>query len=142
MEPSILSLLPPVVAIGLAIATRRILLSLGIGIVLGALMYSQWDILASVSLIAEVAGGLIIAEGAIAEEMYILAFVVMLGILTSFIYISGGLLAFSEWAITKVRTRFQAQLVPYVLGLVISGSSTVALTRSSVTFRSTISSSA
>ena len=41
MEPSILSLLPPVVAIGLAIATRRILLSLGIGIVLGALMYSN-----------------------------------------------------------------------------------------------------
>ena len=96
MEPSILSLLPPVVAMGLAILTRRILLSLGIGIVLGALMYSQWDILASISLIAEVAGGLIIAEGAIAEEMYILAFVVMLGILTSFIYISGGLLAFSD----------------------------------------------
>jgi tetracycline resistance efflux pump len=119
MGPSILSLLPPVVAIGLAILTRRILLSLGIGIVLGALMYSQWDILASVSLVAEVAGGLIIAEGAIAEEMYILAFVVMLGILTSFIYISGGLLAFSDWAVTKVRTRFQAQLVPYILGLVI-----------------------
>jgi len=119
MEPSILSLLPPVVAIGLAIATRRILLSLGIGIVLGALMYSQWDILASISLIAEVAGGLIVAEGAIAEEMYILAFVVMLGILTSFIYISGGLLAFSDWAVTKVRTRFQAQLAPYILGLVI-----------------------
>src|ERR671917_1203213 len=119
MEPSILSLLPPVVAIGLAIATRRILLSLGIGIVLGALLYSQWNVLESVSLLAEVAGGLIIAEGAIAEEMYILAFVVMLGILTSFIYISGGLLAFSEWAITKVRTRFQAQMVPYVLGIVI-----------------------
>jgi tetracycline resistance efflux pump len=51
--------------------------------------------------------------------VYILAFVVMLGILTSFIYISGGLLAFSEWAITKVRTRFQAQLVPYILGIVI-----------------------
>jgi|SRR5687767_12639908 tetracycline resistance efflux pump len=91
MEPSILSLLPPVVTIGLAIATRRILLALGIGVVLGALMYSQWNILDSVSLIAEVAGGLIIAEGAIAEEMYILAFVVLLGVLTSFIYISGGL---------------------------------------------------
>ena len=51
--------------------------------------------------------------------MYILAFVVLLGVLTSFIYISGGLLAFSEWAITKVRTRFQAQLVPYILGLTI-----------------------
>ncbi len=119
MEPSILSLLPPVVAIGLAIATRRILLSLGIGIVLGALLHSGWNVLASISLIAEVAGGLIIAEGAVAEEVYILAFVVMLGILTSFIYISGGLLAFSEWVITKVRTRFQAQLVPFVLGIVI-----------------------
>jgi tetracycline resistance efflux pump len=119
MEPSILSLLPPVVTIGLAIATRRILLALGIGVVLGALMFSQWNILESVSLIAEVAGGLIIAEGAIAEEMYILAFVVLLGVLTSFIYISGGLQAVSEWAITKVKTRFQAQLVPYVLGIVI-----------------------
>lgn len=119
MEPSILSLLPPVVAIGLAITTRRILLSLGIGIVLGALLYSQGDVVESVSLVAEVAGGLIIAEGEVAEEVYILVFVVMLGILTSFIYISGGLLAFSEWAITKVRTRFQAQMVPYVLGIVI-----------------------
>ncbi len=119
MEPSILSLLPPVVTIGLAIATRRILLALGIGVVLGALMYSQWNILDSVSFIAEVAGGLIIAEGAIAEEMYILAFVVMLGVLTSFIYISGGLQAVSEWAITKVKTRFQAQLVPFILGIVI-----------------------
>jgi tetracycline resistance efflux pump len=119
MEPSILSLLPPVVAIGLAIATRRILLSLGIGIVLGALLYSQWNVLESVSLVAEVAGGLIIDEGAVAEEMYILAFVLLLGVLTSFIYISGGLGAFSDWAITKVRTRFQAQLVPYILGIII-----------------------
>jgi tetracycline resistance efflux pump len=119
MEPSILSLLPPVVAIGLAIATRRILISLGIGIVLGALLYTQWNIFESVSLVLEVAGGLIIAEGAVAEEMYILAFVVLLGVLTSFIYISGGLQAFSDWAITKVRTRFQAQLVPYVLGIAI-----------------------
>jgi tetracycline resistance efflux pump len=87
MEPSILSLLPPVVAIGLAIATRRILLSLGTGIVLGALMYSQWNVIESVSLVLEVAGGLIIAEGAVAEEMYILAFVVLLGVLTSFVYI-------------------------------------------------------
>src|SRR3712207_9240092 len=96
MEPSIWSLLPPVVAIGLAIATRKILLSLGIGIVLGALMYSQWNVLESVSLIAEVAAGLIIAEGAVAEEMYILAFVVLLRVLTSFIYISGELQAVSR----------------------------------------------
>ena len=119
MEPSIWSLLPPVVTIGLAIATRRIILALAIGVVLGALMYNQWNVFASLSLLAEVAGTLIIAEGAVAEEMYILAFVVMLGVLTSFIYISGGLQAVSEWAITRIKTRVQARLVPIVLGIII-----------------------
>lgn len=119
MEPSILSLLPPVVTIGLAIVTKRTLLALGIGVLLGALLYNGWNIFASVSLIAEVAGSLIFTEGAITEELYILAFVLLLGVLTSFIYVSGGLQAVSEWAITKVRTRVQARLVPVVLGIVI-----------------------
>ncbi|MGH3386834.1 MAG: Na+/H+ antiporter NhaC family protein [Nocardioidaceae bacterium] len=119
MEPSFLSLIPPLVTIALAIATKRIFLALGTGIVLGALLYNDWDIGASLSLIGEVAGGLIIADGEIAEEVYISIFVLLLGVLTSFIYISGGLRAFSEWAITKVRTRFQAQLVPIVLGIII-----------------------
>ncbi len=119
MEPSALSLIPPVVTITLAIVTKRIFLALGTGIVLGALLYSDWNPAEAFSLIADVVGGLIIAEGEIAEEMYISAFVLLLGVLTAFIYVSGGLLAFSEWAITKVRTRFQAHLVPIVLGTVI-----------------------
>lgn len=119
MEPSALSLLPPIVLIALALITKRIFLSLGVGIVLGALLYSGWNALAALSLLAEVAGGLIIAEGAVAEEMYILAFILMLGILTAFIYTSGGLLAFSQWAIHKVKTRVHAQLVPVFLGIVI-----------------------
>ena len=119
MEPSILSLVPPVVLIALAIITKRIFLSLGIGIALGALFASGWNVLATISLLGEVAGGLIIAEGEVAEEVYIFAFILMLGVLTSFIYVSGGLLAFSNWAITRVKTRFQAQLVPILLGIVI-----------------------
>lgn len=119
MEPSALSLLPPVVLIALAIVTKRIFLSLGVGIVLGVLLHSGWNVLASLSLLADIAGGLVIAEGAVAEEMYILAFILMLGILTSFIYTSGGLLAFSHWATGKVKTRFQAQLAPILLCIVI-----------------------
>ena len=119
MEPSILSLLPPLVTIGLAIATRRILLALGIGIALGALMYAEWNIVAAVEFVYEVASGLVIAEGAIAEEMYILAFVFLLGILTSLVYISGGLAAFAEWVTTRVRTRVQAQLAPVLLGIIL-----------------------
>lgn len=119
MEPSILSLLPPIVLITLAIATKRIFLSLGVGIVLGALLYGAWDPLAGLSVLYEVAGGLVVAEGAVAEEMYILAFILMLGVLTSLIYVSGGLLAFSRWAVERVRTRAQAQLVPIFMGIVI-----------------------
>lgn len=119
MEPSILSLIPPIVLIALAIATKRIFLSLAVGIILGALFYTQWSVLGSLILLGEVAAGLIFAEGAVTEEVYIFVFIFMLGILTSFIYISGGLRAFSRWAITKVRSRFQAELVPIFLGIVI-----------------------
>ena len=119
MEPSILSLLPPLVTIGLAIATRRILLALVIGIVLGALMSTEWNVVAAVELVYEVASGLVIAEGAVAEEMYILAFVFLLGILTTLVYVSGGLGAFAEWATKRVRTRVQVQLVPIILGIII-----------------------
>jgi tetracycline resistance efflux pump len=119
MEPSLLSLLPPLVTIVCAIATRRILISLGLGIVLGALLYAQGNVLAAGAFVLEVASGLVIDDGAIAEEVYILAVVLLLGVLTSLIYVSGGLVAFASWAVTKVRTRVQAQLVPVVVGIVI-----------------------
>jgi tetracycline resistance efflux pump len=119
VEPSLLSLLPPLVTIVLAIATRRILISLAVGIVLGALLASSWDVVAAAELVVDTAGGLIVAEGALAEEVYILAAVVLIGVLTSFIYVSGGLVAFASWAISKVRTRRQAQFVPVLTGIVI-----------------------
>ncbi|TQM08990.1 Na+/H+ antiporter NhaC family protein [Pseudonocardia kunmingensis] len=119
MEPSLLSLLPPLVTIACAIATRRILISLALGIVLGALLYTQGNVLVAGAFVFDVAAGLVIDDGAVAEEVYILGVVLLLGVLTSFIYVSGGLVAFASWAITKVRTRVQAQLVPVVLGIVI-----------------------
>jgi tetracycline resistance efflux pump len=119
VEPSILSLLPPLVTIVLAIATRRILISLGVGIVLGALMYAEWDVLGALEFVWEAASGLIVAEGEIAEEVYILVAVVLIGVLTSLIYVSGGLLAFADWAVRRVRTRRQAQFVPVIVGIVI-----------------------
>jgi tetracycline resistance efflux pump len=119
MEPSILSLLPPLVTIGLAIVTKRIIMALLVGIVLGSLMAADWSVTAAGELIFDVVSGLVIADGEIAEEMYISAFVFMLGALTSLIYIAGGTGAFAEWVTQRVRTRVQAQLVPIVVGIVI-----------------------
>ncbi|GAA0926975.1 Na+/H+ antiporter NhaC family protein [Pseudonocardia zijingensis] len=119
MEPSLLSLLPPVVTIFCAIVTRRILISLALGIVLGALIHAQGNLMAAGVFVFDVASGLVIDDGAVAEEVYILGVVLLLGVLTSLIHVSGGLVAFASWAITKVRTRVQAQLVPVVVGIVI-----------------------
>jgi tetracycline resistance efflux pump len=119
VEPSVLSLIPPVVTITLAIVTKRIFLALGTGIILGALLYAEWSVTAALSFIWEIVVGLIYAEGEITEEMYISAFVLLLGVLTAYVYISGGLAAFADWAIKRVRTRLQAHLVPIVLGIII-----------------------
>ncbi|MGH3368025.1 MAG: Na+/H+ antiporter NhaC family protein [Nocardioidaceae bacterium] len=119
MEPSILSLIPPVVTIALAIITKRIFIALGAGILLGALLHSQGDVVAAVTFVGEIATGLVYAEGEITEEMYISVFVLLLGVLTAYIYVSGGLTAFADWAVRRVRTRFQAHLVPIILGIVI-----------------------
>lgn len=119
MEPSILSLVPPLVTIGLAVVTKRIFLALGVGIVLGALLATEWNVGESLSYVLDIVSGLIYAEGAITEEVYILLFVVMLGVLTCLIRMLGGARAFSEWAGRRVRTRLQAQLATIAFGFVI-----------------------
>ena len=119
MENSFVSLLPPIVTIGLAIITKRIFVSLGTGVVLGSLLLSGWDVVGAVSDVLGFAGGLIYAEGAVTEEMYILFFIFMLGVLTSYIHVLGGAQAFTEWASKRVKSRFQAQLFPIVMGFII-----------------------
>ncbi|WP_345216599.1 Na+/H+ antiporter NhaC family protein [Georgenia halophila] len=105
--------------IGLAIVTKRIIIALLIGIVLGSLMSTGWSVTGAAELIFEVVSGLVIADGAIAEEMYISLFVFLLGVLTSFIYIAGGTGAFAEWVTRRVRARRQARLVPVVVGMIL-----------------------
>ena len=109
MEGTILSLLPPVITIALTIITRRILLSLGVGIIFGALMASNWSVTATVTSIFDIALS-VLAEG------NIFLFVLLIGALNTLIYISGGVHAFAEWAIQKVRTPFQAKLATIFLG--------------------------
>ncbi len=71
MENSFVSLLPPIVTIGLAIATKRIVISLGIGVTLGALLLNDFIVVDAVTGLVELVGSLIYAEGALTEEIYI-----------------------------------------------------------------------
>ncbi|WP_102344997.1 Na+/H+ antiporter NhaC family protein [Bacillus sp. Marseille-P3661] len=126
MEGTIFSLIPPIVAILMVILTRRVLLSLGIGIVVGALILNDFSVMASIERVWE--GFRAIFAGQNEEtgaweintwNVYILLFLLLLGIMTAFISITGGSRAFGEWAEQRVKTRVGAQLVAAFLGIII-----------------------
>ncbi|MBU8906579.1 Na+/H+ antiporter NhaC family protein [Desertibacillus haloalkaliphilus] len=120
MENSILSLLPPVLALVMVIFTRRVLLSLGVGIIVGALMINDFSIVASIGQIASIVGAVFVVDGALNTwELYILFFLLLLGMMASLIALSGGSRAFGDWAIRRVKTRVGAQLVTVLLGILI-----------------------
>ncbi|MGL5391127.1 MAG: Na+/H+ antiporter NhaC family protein, partial [Shewanella sp.] len=117
---SALSLLPPVVAIALAIISRRVLLSLGLGIVLGGLLLNQFSPVATTQyLVSRVNGLFWSAEGVNAWNLYILGFLLVLGMITALITVSGSARAFADWARLHIRNKRDAQLLTMFLGCVV-----------------------
>lgn len=110
MEGTIFSLIPPIVTIAIIILTKRLFLSLGIGIAVGALLYNQWNIIASATNVFILMKEVLIGDGKV------LLFVVLIGTLSSLLYLSGGIYAFSEWGVKVVKTRVQAKFVTMLLG--------------------------
>ena len=111
---SLWALLPPVVAIALALITKEVYSSLFIGIVLGCFLYSNGAPVAALNALTNDA---IIA--AIADNAGIFLFLVILGILVALINKAGGSAAFGRWAETHIKTRVGAMLATFVLGVFI-----------------------
>ncbi|KLV09144.1 hypothetical protein ABT56_02820 [Photobacterium aquae] len=117
---SVVSIIPPLVALGLAILTRHVLFSLGVGIVLGALLLSDFAPLQAASYIGTTVKGLFIDDGSINSwNMSIVAFLILLGMTTALLTLSGGTRAFAEWAQTKIKTKRGAKLLAAFLGVFI-----------------------
>lgn len=112
----LLALLPALVMITLVILTRKVLISLGVGILLASLIYTGFDVVESVVYIWGSFWGII---SDFEWYMPILGFVVIIGGITAVITLQGGVRAFAEWAISKVKNPMAAQFVTWVLGLVI-----------------------
>lgn len=117
---SALSLLPPVVAIVLAMLTRRVLLSLGVGILLGALLLTDFSAANTVQYVGEKVMGLVWDDGALNSwNLYILGFLVLLGMITALITVSGAARAFADWARNHIRNKRDAKLLTMFLGCVV-----------------------
>ncbi|MCH1931694.1 Na+/H+ antiporter NhaC family protein [Shewanella sp. A25] len=117
---SALSLLPPVVAIVLAILTRRVLLSLGLGILIGVLLLNQFSPIASGEFLFNSVKGLFWSEdGLNTWNLYILGFLIVLGMITALITVSGSARAFADWARLHIRNKRDAKLLTMFLGCVV-----------------------
>lgn len=112
------SLLPPIVAIALALISKEVYSSLFFGCVVGALLYTQF---APWQTIVELVGSNygIVSVLADSYNMGIIVFLVILGIMVDLMNKGGGSEAFGRWAKHKVKSRCAAQLLTMLLGVLI-----------------------
>jgi tetracycline resistance efflux pump len=119
-NPTWITILPPIVAIVLVILTRKVVLSLGAGVLAAAAIVAGYNPLETLRLAWAAFSQIFWADGELnTYYIYILLFTLMLGMITSLILMSGGSQAFSDWAITKIRSRRGAQGLGAGLGLAI-----------------------
>ena len=110
------SLLPPIIAITLALITKEVYSSLFIGIFAGALFYAEFR---PVKLIDTIINDGLLSKLADEWDMGILIFLVLLGIMVALVNRAGGSAAFGNWAQKNIKTRTGAQLATFILGVLI-----------------------
>ena len=111
---SLWALLPPLIAIGLALITKEVYSSLFIGILSGAILYSDFSFTGTLD--AVINDGLI---SAVAGTAGIFVFLVELGIIVALINRAGGSAAFGNWAKTHIKSRVGAIIATFILGILI-----------------------
>lgn len=113
MTESIWSLVPPIITIILALLTKEVYMSLIVGILSGALLFTQFNFLAAVDTMFEV------MSDKVGGNVNILVFLVLLGIMVSAISKSGASKAYGEWAAKAIKGQRSALLVTSFLGMLI-----------------------
>ena len=113
-ESTFWALVPPLVAIVLALITKEAYSSLFIGILLGAIMSSQCSFLGTVDKVT--VDGL---SSSVSDNAGIFLFLVFLGIVVALVNKSGASRAFGEWAQANIKTKTGAMLATFALGVLI-----------------------
>ncbi|MCI8294578.1 MAG: Na+/H+ antiporter NhaC family protein [Lachnospiraceae bacterium] len=110
------ALVPPIVAIGLALITKEVYSSLFLGILMGGLLYSGFSFEGTITHIFE--DGII---GSLSDSynVGILVFLVILGAMVCLMNKAGGSAAFGQFAASKIHSRVGAQLATILLGVLI-----------------------
>lgn len=113
------ALVPPILAIVLALITKEAYSSLFIGVVIGALFVSGGSPVGALNALitdSDEPGGMI---AAVAGNAGIFIFLVLLGIIVALVNLAGGSAAFGRWAERSIKTKVGAQIATFVLGVLI-----------------------
>ncbi len=110
------ALLPPLIAIALALITKEVYSSLFIGILSGALLYANFNL--ETTMTHAFSDGFV-KSVATEYNIGILIFLVLLGALVAMMNKSGGSAAFGRWAAKHIKSRVGAQLATILLGVLI-----------------------
>ena len=108
------ALVPPIIAIALALITKEVYSSLFVGILLGGLFYADFKPVAALDAITN--EGLI---AAVSDSAGIFIFLVILGIMVALVNKAGGSAAFGRWAEKRIKSRGGAIIATFVLGILI-----------------------
>lgn len=113
MEATIWSLVPPILAIALALITKEVYFSLLAGICAGALFYTQFNIADSISVTIDV------MSAKVGGNICIIIFLVLLGMLVALMQKSGASRAYGDWAIKNIKSKRGALAATAGLGCLI-----------------------
>ncbi|MGY4677227.1 Na+/H+ antiporter NhaC family protein [Pasteurella sp. P03HT] len=109
---SVWSVVPPILALLLAIVTRRVILSLSIGIIFGSLMLADFNFANTFLYLKNNVTSLAYSEGELnSNNINIVLFLFLLGVLTALLTVSGSNRAFAEWAQKRIKGRRGAKLL-------------------------------
>ena len=112
---TLLALLPPVIAIALALLTKEVYSSLFVGILAGSLIYTNWNIWDMVLNTFDV----MISKICDSWNVGILIFLVLLGMMVSMINKAGGSAAYGRWASKRIKDKRGASIATSLLGMLI-----------------------
>jgi len=116
VQLSFWSLVPPIIAIALALITKEVYSSLFIGILTGGLFYSGYSFEGTLN---HIFNDGIISVLSDSYNVGILIFLVILGVMVQLMNRTGGSAAFGEWASKRIHSRKAAQLTTIFLGCLI-----------------------
>jgi len=116
IQAGFFSVIPPLIAISLALITKEVIFSLFLGIISGTLIYS---LISGLSVFAafHVASDLMI--GKVGENASMVIFLAVLGALVAVITRAGGSRAYGQWAARKLKNAKSASLATAFLGIII-----------------------